>query len=80
MPWYERRRPTFEVMPDGEGRPSRVYIDLVGPEPSLLDRKQVGRLFLALGENVQWEEAEALASQLAKMVTLFCIHHVAAGE
>jgi hypothetical protein len=36
MSWTERRKCSFEVMPDGEGRPDRIYVTLGGDESSLL--------------------------------------------
>jgi hypothetical protein len=80
MPWYERRRCRFEVMPDGLGRPSRIYVELTDKGASLLLPKQIGRLFFGIRENVTWEEAEALADTLSNSVDLLCIHHLAAGE
>jgi hypothetical protein len=67
-------------MPDAEGRPSRIYIELDGREPSTLPQKQVGRLFFALRKDVQWGEAEALAREFGKKLSHLCINHLAAGE
>jgi hypothetical protein len=80
MPWTERQRCQFELYPSSDGHPSRLYVDFNSSNPSLLPCKQIGRMFFAIRDNVTWAEADALVGELGKMVDLFCINHLAAGE
>ncbi|MDQ6867753.1 MAG: hypothetical protein M3178_04900 [Pseudomonadota bacterium] len=80
MSWTERQRCRFQPYPDGDGRPSRLYIDIAESHPSLLTKKQIGALFLTIGNNVSWIEANALADELNAKIDLFCVNHLAAGE
>jgi hypothetical protein len=80
MSWTERRKCSFEVMPDGEGRPDRIYVTLGGDESSLLKLKQIGRLFFGLRKGTEWAEAEEFAKQMDRMLGPFCINHPAYGE
>jgi len=75
----ERQHCSFEAHQDGEGRPSRVYIDLAGP-PSTLTNKQIGRLFFGLRKNVSWDEVNELVDEMNKKIDLFCVNHLDNGE
>jgi hypothetical protein len=80
MPYTERLRCSFDIKPDGEGRPSRIYADLHSDQHSLLGHKQIGRLFFALKNGTEWTEAEDLAKQMSQMLGSLCINHLADGE
>lgn len=80
MPWTEFQRCRFEPYPDGEGRPSRMYVEFLNGGSTLLPEKLIGRLFFAIGNDVTWEEAHALADALNAKLGRFCINHLAPGE
>jgi hypothetical protein len=80
MPWTERGKCNFEVMGDGEGQPSRVYITIDGHHQSLLRIKQIGRVFFGLPKGTSWDRATELAEQMQRMLGPLCINHLAAGE
>jgi hypothetical protein len=80
MPWTERHKCSFEVMTDGEGQASRIYITIDGHHQSLLGSKHIGRLFFGLSKGTKWDEATELAEQMQRMLGPLCINHLAAGE
>ena len=75
MSLTERRRCSFELYPDGEGRPSHVYINLADEKGSLLEHKMIGRLFLGLRDNVSLQAADALVKSLNDKFAVFCVNH-----
>ena len=80
MSWTERQSCRFEAYPDGEGRPSHLYIDLPDGNPTLLAKKQIGRLFFAFDKDVSWTEANQLVDELNERLSLLCVNHLAADE
>ncbi len=80
MSWTERQRCHFESYPDGEGRPSHLYIDLAENQSSLLSKKQIGRLFFSLRKDVTWDAVTALVDELNTKIEMFCVNHSADEE
>jgi hypothetical protein len=80
MPWTERQHCRFELLPDGEGHPSRLYVTFLRGGSSLLPHKQIGRLFFVIEGGVTWDEAQALADEMSAKLGTFCVNHIAAGE
>ncbi len=76
MPWTERSAFHIDACPDGEGQPSRLYIEF-DPANSMLPGK---RLFFSLNGNPTWNEADAMARELNTKLSDFCVVHLAAGE
>jgi hypothetical protein len=79
MPYFERRRCQFTVTRSGDGSPSMIHIEFLADEPSLLEHKQIGSIFLGLTDFGR-DHADQLEAELNKMIARFCVRHEAAGE
>jgi hypothetical protein len=79
MPYTERHSCRFDLHPDGEDHPSRLYLD-VDQSGSLLAHKLVGRMFLEFRPGVSWAAADELVSEMREKLTNLHIVHLAPGE
>jgi hypothetical protein len=78
MPYTERLRFRLAAEPDGENHPSRLYIEFLESEPSLLSQKCIAALFFVIPKGVSWEEVDRFVEKLG--IGTFCIRHLASGE
>lgn len=76
MPHTEYVPISIEIMPDVEGRPSRLYLAIDG----LICQKLVARIFLTLAPGTSWDQAEQFTAALARMTRHLAIVHLAPGE
>jgi hypothetical protein len=78
--WSEFHKLRFTVYQDVEGEPNRVYLEWDDKSSTLLQQKQIPRLYMTLKKGASWDEANQLCARLSTMVSDLCIVHLAGGE
>jgi hypothetical protein len=79
MPFREQLKCTFQIGDDGEGQPSRIYIE-ISDNDTLLDFKRIARQYLAFKKGTTRAEARTIEDQLNRSVSHFYVVHLAPGE